>query len=107
LRAPDVWMGGARGAFQSLASVVMSMPVGSSATALTPDPAQSQNIHNLGTAYFLAGDYATAASCFRGRITVNPRADLSRAFLVSVLGHLGEIEEARRVCRCRFIPFMG
>ena len=63
------------------------------------DPAQSQTLHSLGTAYFLAGDYATAATYFRKRVVINPTTDFSRAFLVSALGHLGEFDEARRVWR--------
>jgi adenylate cyclase len=67
--------------------------------AMRLDPAQSQNLHNLGTAYFFARDFATAATWFRDRIAINPNTDLSRAFLAAALGHLGEIEEARRIWR--------
>jgi adenylate cyclase len=66
--------------------------------AMRLDPTiPSQYLHFLGTAYFAAGDYATAAKMFKDRITVNPNTDLSRAFLASTLGHLGRAEEARRV----------
>jgi adenylate cyclase len=34
---------------------------------------------------------------FRERILLAPNTDLSRAFLASALGHLGEIDEARHV----------
>ena len=62
------------------------------------DPAfQQQHMHFLGTAYFVAGDYETAAALFRDRIAINPTTDLSRAFLASALGHLGRLEEAREV----------
>jgi adenylate cyclase len=45
----------------------------------------------------LAGEYETAATCFKDRITINPTTDLSRAFLASALGHLGRNEESWQV----------
>jgi adenylate cyclase len=33
----------------------------------------------------------------RERVRLSPKTDLSRAFLVSALGHLGELDEARRI----------
>jgi adenylate cyclase len=66
--------------------------------AMRLDPTlPAQYLHFLGTAYFVAGDYETAAKMFKDRITANPHTDLSRAFLASTLGHLGRVEEARRV----------
>ena len=66
--------------------------------AMRLDPTvPAQYLHFLGTAYFVAGDYETAAKMFKDRITANPHTDLSRAFLASTLGHLGRAEEARRV----------
>ncbi len=56
-----------------------------------------QSLHFLGLARFMAGDLAAAADSFRERIRLSPDTDLSRGFLASVLGHLGEAEEARRV----------
>ncbi len=56
-----------------------------------------QTLHFLGTAYLVAGKYETAAATFRERIRISPKTDLSRGLLISALGHLGEIEEARRV----------
>ena len=50
-------------------------------------------------ANLLAGKYETAATLLRQRILMAPRTDFSRAVLASALGHLGEIEEARRVWR--------
>ena len=47
----------------------------------------------------MAGDYQRAAAAFRERIRLSPKTDLSRAFLASVLGHLGEVEAARQVWR--------
>jgi adenylate cyclase len=60
-------------------------------------PQHGQYVHFLGTAYFVAGEYETAATCFKDRITINPTTDLSRAFLASALGHLGRNEESRQV----------
>ena len=66
--------------------------------AMRLDPAfQQQYIHFLGTAYFVTGDYETAATLFRDRISINPTTDLSRAFLASTLGHLDHLDEAGRV----------
>ena len=71
--------------------------------AIRLDPAVtshlSQQTHFLGTAYLTAGKYETAAALFRRRIDLAPRTDLSRAFLASALGHLGESDEARQVWR--------
>jgi adenylate cyclase len=64
---------------------------------LDPGPVQGQYLHFLGTAYFVAGEYETAATYFKDRITINPTTDLSRALLASALGHLGRHEEARQV----------
>jgi adenylate cyclase len=66
--------------------------------AMRLDPAlHQQYMHFLGVAYFVAGDYATAATMFKDRIAVNPKTDLSRAYLASALAHLGDMKEARRV----------
>ena len=66
--------------------------------AIRLDPAYShQYIHFLGSAYLVAGKYEEAAASFRERIRLSPETDLSRALLASALGHLGEIEEARRI----------
>jgi adenylate cyclase len=48
-------------------------------------------------AYLLAGKYETAAALLRQRIMLVPQTDFSRALLASALGHLGELEEARRI----------
>jgi adenylate cyclase len=58
-----------------------------------------QNQHFLGTAYLVAGQFEAAAASFRERVRRSPKTDLSRAFLVSALGHLGELDEARRIWR--------
>ena len=66
--------------------------------AMRIDPALSaQFLHFLGLAYLLAGKYETAAALLRQRIILVPNTDFSRAILASALGHLGEIDEARRV----------
>jgi adenylate cyclase len=66
--------------------------------AMRLDPVSSpQFLHFLGMAYLLAGKYETAAAVLRQRIVLVPRTDFSRAILASALGHLGELEEARRV----------
>ena len=56
-----------------------------------------QYLHFLGVAYLLAGKYETAATLLRQRILLVPKTDFSRAVLASALGHLGEIDEARRI----------
>ena len=56
-----------------------------------------QYIHFLGSAYLVAGAFETAAATLRERIRLVPKTDLSRAFLASALGHLGEFEEARHI----------
>src|SRR5262249_6133788 len=61
------------------------------------DPAFAQQyLHFLGTAYLIAGRFETAAVVFKQRIILVPETDLSRAFLASALGHLGEAEKARQ-----------
>ncbi len=44
------------------------------------------SIHNM------SGDYETAASMFRERLLLAKDTDFCRAWLVSTLGHLGEID---------------
>jgi adenylate cyclase len=56
-----------------------------------------QYLHFLGLAYLLTGKFETAAATFRERVLQVPETDLSRAYLASALGHLGEVEEAKRV----------
>jgi len=62
------------------------------------DPAHTQQYtHFLASAYLVAGQYEAAAASFRERIRLAPETDLSRGLLISALGHLGQIDEARRV----------
>ena len=66
--------------------------------AIRLDPVFTQQYaHFLGSAYLVADQYDAAAAAFRERIRLTPKTDLSRAFLASALGHLGESAEARRV----------
>ena len=58
-----------------------------------------QYLHFLGVAYLCAEKYETAAVVFKQRILQVPETDLTRAFLVSALGHLGQIDEARQIWR--------
>ena len=68
--------------------------------AMRLDPADGQQyLHFLGVAYLLAGKYETAAAILRQRILLVPETDFSRGGLASALGHLGELDEARRVWR--------
>jgi adenylate cyclase len=68
--------------------------------AIRLDPVFTQQyMHFLGTAYLMADRYETAAATFRERIRLSPKTDLSRAFLACALGHLGEVDEARRIWR--------
>jgi adenylate cyclase len=69
------------------------------ALRLDPGIGSQQMMHFLGTAYLIAGKYETATATFRERIRLNPRTDLSRAFLASALGHLGQMDEARQAWR--------
>ncbi len=66
--------------------------------AMRLDPAFShQSLHFLGTAHLFAGKYETAAALLRQRIVLVPETDFSRVALASALGHLGQIDEARRI----------
>jgi adenylate cyclase len=66
--------------------------------AMRLDPAFAQPyLHLLGVANLLAGKYETAATLLRQRILLVPETDFSRAILASALGHLGDVEEARRI----------
>ena len=91
------------GAYASLGSIhtysgqpLEAIPALERATRL--DPAfRPQHLHFLGMAYLLAGKYETAAAVLRERILLLPETDFSRALLASALGHLGDVDEARRI----------
>jgi adenylate cyclase len=93
------------GAYASLGSIhtysgrpLEAIPALERATRL--DPAfRPGHLHFLGMAYLLAGKYQTAAALLRERILLVPGTDFSRVLLASALGHLGEIDEARRIWR--------
>jgi adenylate cyclase len=62
------------------------------------DPVVSQQgLQFLGLAYLTAGKYETAAAIFKQRLVLAPNSDSARSFLAAALGHLGEVEEARRI----------
>jgi adenylate cyclase len=66
--------------------------------ALRLDPGFTHHyLHAQGSAYLVAGKYEAAVASFRERIRLLPGTDLSRGLLVSALGHLGDVDEARRV----------
>ena len=55
------------------------------------------HLQQLAYTYMMARDYEAAAPLFRERIKILPKTDTSRGYLVSVLGHLGRIDEAQIV----------
>src|SRR5947209_10769857 len=66
--------------------------------AIRLDPAYTQQyLHLLGIANLLAGRYETAVAVLRQRVLLVPGTDFSRAILVSALGYLGDLDEARSV----------
>ncbi|HZP20309.1 MAG TPA: adenylate/guanylate cyclase domain-containing protein [Bauldia sp.] len=73
-----------------------ALPLAERAMRLDPGFRQ-QYLHFIGTAYLVLGRYEAAAAAFRERIRLAPKTDLSRALLISALGHLGETDAARTV----------
>ena len=68
--------------------------------AIRLDPASNHEYLNfLGRAYLLAGKYETAVALLRQRILLVPGTDFGRVLLASALGHLGDLDEARRIWR--------
>jgi adenylate cyclase len=62
------------------------------------DPAWThQYLQNMGMAHLLLGHVETAALILRERLLLARDTDIGRAWPASALGHLGEIEEARRL----------
>ncbi|MBD3664508.1 tetratricopeptide repeat protein [Sulfitobacter sp. TSTF-M16] len=53
--------------------------------------------HFMGMAYLLAQDFDTAIARFTERIEASPGTDLSRGLMISALGHLGRVEDARKM----------
>ena len=67
------------------------------ARALRLDPAMNIWIHAQGRTLFALGRYAEAEACFKRRLIHLPGSDVSRAYLASLYGHLGQHEAARRI----------
>jgi adenylate cyclase len=68
--------------------------------AMRLDPSFSQQyLHFLGICHFMLGNYETAAAHFRERILLVPETDLTRAFLIATLGHLGQPDAAQEIWR--------
>jgi adenylate cyclase len=66
--------------------------------AILLDPVfKQQYLHFLGSAHLVAGQFDAAVAAFSERIRLAPKTDLSRAFMACALGHLGRLDEARRV----------
>jgi adenylate cyclase len=54
-------------------------------------------LHLLGQANFVAGKYAEAVRFLEERILRQPKTDISRVVLAACYGHLGRLDEARRL----------
>ena len=64
------------------------------------DPAgNTQYLHFLGLANLLAGKYETAVALFKERIALVPGTDFVAFSARLGVGHLGEVDEARRIWR--------
>jgi len=67
--------------------------------ALRLDPEVHVWIHALGRAQFVLGRYAEAEASFKRRLIHMPNSDVTRAYLASLYGHSGRVEEAQAVWR--------
>jgi adenylate cyclase len=67
--------------------------------ALRLDPEFNIWMHALGRAEFTLGRYADAEATFKRRLIHMPHSDVTRAYLASLYGHTGRIDEAQRVWR--------
>jgi adenylate cyclase len=67
--------------------------------ALRLDPEFNIWIHAMGRAQFALGRYAEAEATFKRRLIHMPHSDVTRAYLASLYGHAGRVEEAQRVWR--------
>ncbi len=63
------------------------------------DPQYDLALHFLGRAQFGLRRYEAAEASFKRRLIHKPRSDMSRVFLASLYGHLGRLDEARRMWR--------
>ena len=67
--------------------------------ALRLDPQFDLTLQFLGRAQFAQRKYDQAEVNFLRRLIHSPRSDMSRAFLASLYGHTGRLEEARQMWR--------
>ncbi len=67
--------------------------------ALRLDPQYDLALQFLGRAQFGLRRYEAAEASFKRRLIHKPRSDMSRAFLASLYGHLGRLDEARQAWR--------
>jgi adenylate cyclase len=67
--------------------------------ALRLDPEFHPWIHALGRAQFVLGRDAEAEASFKRRLIHMPKSDVTRAYLASLYGHTGRIDEAKRLWR--------
>jgi len=63
--------------------------------ALRLDPGNDLLLHLIGRAQFGLGRYPEAEQSFRRRLIRTPRSDMTRAYLASLYGTTGRLEEAR------------
>ena len=56
-------------------------------------------MHALGRAEFTLERYAEAEATFKRRLIHMPYSDVTRAYLASLYGHTGRIDEAQRLWR--------
>jgi adenylate cyclase len=66
------------------------------ATRLDP-AARHFYLQFLAMSHFLEGHFETAVLMFRDRVALDPNTDIGRAWLASALGHVGAVDEARRI----------
>ena len=65
--------------------------------ALRLDPSFDLWMHALGRAQFALGRLADAEASFKRRLVYLARSDVTRAYLASLYGHTGRVDEARRI----------
>ena len=67
--------------------------------ALRLDPQFDVWMHACGRTQFVQNRYDEAEATFRRRLIYRPQSDVTRAYLASLLGHVGRHEEARQIWR--------
>ena len=65
--------------------------------ALRLDPEFNIWMHALGRAEFTLGRYADAEATFKRRLMHMPHSDVTRAYLASLYGHTGRVDDAKRM----------